>query len=59
MVEAGGLAYEVGMVTLSAQSSNGERVPVSGKYVVVWQRGDDGAWRLHRDIWNMNPAPVE
>jgi ketosteroid isomerase-like protein len=32
---------------------------VSGKYIVVWQLGDDGAWRLHRDIWNMNAAPAE
>jgi uncharacterized protein (TIGR02246 family) len=59
VVEAGDLAHEVGTVTLSAPGSNGERVSLSGKYIVVWQRGDDGAWRLHRDIWNMNPAPVE
>ena len=59
VVEAGDLAYEVGAVTLSAPGSDGERVPVSGKYIVVWQLGDDGAWRLHRDIWNMNPAPAE
>jgi len=38
---------------------DGARVPVSGKYIVVWQRGEDGAWRLYRDIWNMNPAPAE
>jgi uncharacterized protein (TIGR02246 family) len=59
VVEAGDLAYEVGVVTLSAPGSDGERVPVSGKYIVVWQLGDDGAWRLHRDIWNMNAAPAE
>ena len=23
-----------------------------GKYVVVWQQGDDGAWRWNWDIWN-------
>jgi len=59
VVEAGDIAYEVGVVTLSAPGSNGERVPVIGKYIVVWERGDDGAWRLHRDIWNMNPGPAE
>ena len=28
--------------------------PAEGKYIVIWKRDDDGAWRLHRDIWNMN-----
>jgi uncharacterized protein (TIGR02246 family) len=59
VLEAGDFAYEVGTVTLSAPGSDGERVAVNGKYIVVWQRGDDGAWRLHRDIWNMNPAEAE
>ena len=59
VVEAGDLAYEVGTVTLSAPTSDGDRAPVSGKYIVVWQHEGDGAWRLHRDIWNMNPAPAE
>jgi len=59
VVEAGDLAYEVGAVTLSAPIADGERVPVSGKYIVVWQHEDDGAWRMHRDIWNLNPTPVE
>jgi ketosteroid isomerase-like protein len=26
--------------------------PISGKYVVVWQKGGDGVWKLHVDIWN-------
>lgn len=59
VVEAGDLAYEVGNVTLSAPTTEGERTPVSGKYIVVWQHADDGAWRMHRDIWNMDPAPAE
>lgn len=25
-------------------------------YLVVWRRGADGVWRLHRDIWNNHPA---
>lgn len=59
VVEAGDLAYEVGNVSLSAPIADGERVPVSGKYIVVWQHEGDGAWRMHRDIWNLNPTPVE
>jgi ketosteroid isomerase-like protein len=26
------------------------------KYVVVWRKGSDGSWRLHRDIWNSLPT---
>jgi uncharacterized protein (TIGR02246 family) len=50
------LAVEVGKVSLTTTGSVGKEVPVAGKYVVVWQRGDDGTWRLHRDIWNLDPA---
>jgi len=56
VLDGGDLAVEVGKVSLSTTGSVGKAVPVAGKYVVVWQRGDDGAWRLHRDIWNFDPA---
>jgi ketosteroid isomerase-like protein len=26
------------------------------KYLVVWTRGGDGRWRVHRDIWNTMPV---
>lgn len=54
VVEAGDLAFEVGNVTMNAPNPDGAAVPLAGKYIVVWQRGDDGAWRLHRDIWNID-----
>jgi uncharacterized protein (TIGR02246 family) len=56
VLDAGDLAVEVGKVSLTTTGSVGKAVPVAGKYVVVWQRGDDGSWRLHRDIWNLDPA---
>jgi len=59
VVQSGDLAYEVGRLSITAPGDGGEPTPVSGKYVVIWQRGDDGAWRLHRDIWNLNPPPSE
>lgn len=58
VMEANDLAVEVGALALNAPGSDGAAVPVTGKFIVVWQRGDDGAWRLHRDIWNLDP-PVE
>jgi ketosteroid isomerase-like protein len=49
---AGDTAYEVGEAALALSSGQGPPV----KYVVVWKRGGDGAWRIHRDIWNAMPA---
>jgi ketosteroid isomerase-like protein len=42
-------AYEVGRVMLTTPDG-----PAEGKYIVIWKLDEDGAWRLHRDIWNMN-----
>ncbi len=41
-------ACEVGRFTL--KGADGQPLD-SGKYLVLWKR-EDGAWRLHRDIWN-------
>ena len=49
---AGDTAYEVGEAALALSSGQGPPV----KYVVVWKRGGDGAWRIHWDIWNAMPA---
>ena len=48
---AGDTAYEVGEANL--QLGGGQ---IMVKYLVVWTRGDDGNWLLHRDIWNTLPA---
>ena len=44
-------AYEIGRATLTL--AGGQRV--MPKYVVVWKQ-EDGAWRRHVDIWNMDTA---
>lgn len=50
------LAYEDGVFTLDVPGSNGAMTTINGKYIVVWKKGSDGAWRLYRDIWNTGPA---
>jgi len=54
--ETGDSASEVGTLTLKAPDGQGGMVTVAAKYIVVWQKGEDGAWRLHRDTWNLDPA---
>ena len=60
-IEVGGdgdFAYSVGALTLQVPGENGEKVTVAGNFLVVWQRGDDGVWRLHRDMYSFDPPPA-
>lgn len=53
----GDTAYEVGSYTMSLQPPGQARFTDRGKYIVVWKRGADGSWRIHRDIFNTNLPP--
>ncbi len=44
-------AYEIGRATLTL----GGGQQAAAKYVVIW-RQEDGRWRWHVDIWNMEAA---
>lgn len=57
VMEAGALAYEIGAFSLNSPGEGEQPVSLTGKYIVIWQRGADGEWRLHRDIWNFDPVP--
>lgn len=47
----GDCAHEIGEAALKLPSAT-----AVVKYVVVWHRQTDGAWRWHVDIWNAGPA---
>ena len=51
-----GKASEVGTFSLKVPDGQGGTATATGKYIVLWQKGVDGVWRLHRDIWNGDPA---
>jgi uncharacterized protein (TIGR02246 family) len=51
----GDLAYEIGRFALKIQPAGAEPLEQKGKYVVVWKRTPEGAWKLHIDIWNSVP----
>jgi ketosteroid isomerase-like protein len=50
---SGDVACEVGEANLKV---GGGAQMVTVKYLVVWMKGSDGHWRLHRDIWNNMPV---
>ena len=48
--------------TYTVKTATGETVD-SGSYLEIWQKGADGKWLIHRDIWNSDrpaspPAPA-
>lgn len=47
---SGDLAYELGRY--SQVMPNG---PETGTYLVIWRK-EGGAWRVHRELWNLNPG---
>jgi ketosteroid isomerase-like protein len=58
---SGGLAYETGTYATDYPTPGARAGAMSrdyGKYVHIWKRGADGAWRIHLVTWNSNlPQP--
>ncbi|MDT8343388.1 MAG: SgcJ/EcaC family oxidoreductase [Thermohalobaculum sp.] len=57
IADHGDRATELGRLSLTAPDGIGGRVTAHGKYVVMWERGEDGVWRLKWDIWNTQGGP--
>ena len=49
-------AYETGLYTRTVRVGSAPPVSDHGKYLVVWQYGDDKKWRILRDITNTSVA---
>lgn len=56
VTDGGGTAAEVGIFTMGVPTADQGPQQATGKYIVLWQRGADGQWRIHRDMWNDDPA---
>ena len=56
---SGRLAAETGTAVLKIQPPSGGEQSQTVKYVVVWKKQPDGAWKLYRDIWNAMPASAK
>jgi len=56
---SGSLAAETGTALLKIQPPSGAEQSQRVKYVVVWKKQPDGAWKLYRDIWNAMPAAAK
>jgi uncharacterized protein (TIGR02246 family) len=56
---AGDWAFERGTYRIRVTPrAGGESFPDTGKYITIYEKQPDGAWRMARDIWNSNnPIP--
>lgn len=52
VIENGDLAVDTGVIYLNGPDGSRGMVEVAMKYVVAWQKGEDGVWCLHHDAWN-------
>ena len=50
--DQGDTVNQIGTFTIDVPDGNGGTMVFAGKYVIVWKTGDDGAKRIHWDIWN-------
>lgn len=50
----GDFRHEIGRVDITIEPEGRDSAILFGKYVVVWKRTIDGAWKLLFDIWNLN-----
>lgn len=49
-------AYDWGYYEGEAAQDGEPLGPFQGKYLIVWERGADGRWRMAADLWNRLPA---
>jgi uncharacterized protein (TIGR02246 family) len=56
VVVGGDYAAENGSYKMTMVPKKGAAIEDHGKYVVVWKKQADGAWKLYRDIWNTDIA---
>jgi ketosteroid isomerase-like protein len=48
----GDMVCEIGKYDMTIQPEGQEEIKDNGKYLVIWKKATDGAWKLHVDIWN-------
>jgi uncharacterized protein (TIGR02246 family) len=58
VARSGDFAYAQGTYEFTANSPEGTHVSDRGKFVVVWKKQRDGAWKIVADIWNSDSPPA-
>jgi len=59
LARSGELGYTYGRYQFTTTDPAGQSVTRHGKYVTIWKKQPDGAWRVAVDIGNASPVPAE
>ena len=51
VIQEGLYAYETGLYDIK-MTIKGEEVNDNGKYIVIWEKQNNGSWLCKKDIWN-------
>lgn len=54
VASSGDMAWEIGEFELTTTGADGTPTKTPGKYVVVWEKQADGAWKAAVDVFNTN-----
>lgn len=54
---SGDLAWETGTNSITVQQGEAAPVTLTGRYLVVWKREQDGRWRIRVDLPISDPLP--
>jgi uncharacterized protein (TIGR02246 family) len=54
VMEMGDMVCEIGRANITIQPEGQEAIEDIAKYVVIWKKTADGAWKLYVDIYNTN-----
>ena len=57
VADTGDLGYTVGTHEVTVHDAAGSPVSVTGKYLAVWRKQADGAWKIAADISNTTAPP--
>jgi uncharacterized protein (TIGR02246 family) len=57
VAKAGDIAYQHGTYEFSMKDSKGKPIQEKGKYLTVWRKQADGAWKVSIDIHNSDGPP--
>jgi hypothetical protein len=52
MMQMGAEYLDIGTYRMEAMGPGGNRIPVTGDYLAVVERGDGDEWVIKRHIWN-------
>lgn len=53
---SGDLGYTVDRIRVTYDDENGNKVDLFEKGVTIWQKDEEGNWKLSVDIWNVDPS---